>query len=67
MKMTEESITSYYRQMLEQIKELVRSQSDEFILGVIPDEYSEYLCNNYELPKVERDPEGEILIKQERS
>jgi hypothetical protein len=63
----EESITSYYRKILEQIKEIVLSQSDEYILGVSPDEYAEYLYSKYEFPKVERDPAREISVVQERS
>ncbi len=62
-----ESITVYYRVALEQIKALVISQSDEYILGVNPDEYAEYLYSKYELPRVERDPAREISVAQERS
>jgi len=65
--MSKSSISDYYREALENIREEVLSKSDEYILGVKVDEYSDYLYSKYELPKIEKDPSREIIVEQEKT
>ena len=60
------SIGDYYREAFEKIKGEILSRADDYILGVKEEEYSEYLYNKYELPKIEKDPIRDIAIEQER-
>jgi len=64
---TEESISGYYKVALEDIRADVLSRADEYLLGVNVEEYSEYLCNRFEFPKIRKDPEREITVIKENA
>jgi hypothetical protein len=60
------SISDYYYQMRDEIREEINQQSDSYIVGVDADEYTTFLLDKYALPTIEKDLSRSEAMSQQK-
>lgn len=60
------SISDYYIQIRDRIRQEINQKSDSYIVGVDADEYTTFLLDKYALPTIEKDPSRNEAMSPEK-